>query len=218
MSDQQLAVVAASYLNVLRAGDRIGALLLMREALAAGFPLCTLYEAVLQPAMYEIGRLWQLGQLDVASEHMATAITRGVMELSSARLKPLPSGPPAVIATCVGTELHEIGLRMVADCLEVSGWHTLFLGSNMPIDAIVALAVQYRVGVVAASITIGSHTRFVRDLIDALRQSAIGPQVKILVGGQPFLRIPELWRQIGADGTAPDARGASEWVEAHVRR
>lgn len=218
MKDRQLAEISAGYLATLRSGDRVAALVMMREALTAGVPLCDLYQAVLQPALYEIGRLWQLGQLDVATEHMATAITRGVMELSSSSLKPLPSGPPAVLATCVGAELHDMGLRMVADCLELEGWHTFYLGCNMPLDPIVALAVQHRVAVVAASITIGSHARFVRDLISALRQSEIGARVKILVGGQPFNRIPELWRQIGADGTAPDASGATAWVGAQLRR
>lgn len=216
MSSQALVGLAADYLDALRAGDRITALLLMREALSAGVGLCDLYQVVLQPALYEIGRLWQLGQLDVASEHLATAITRSAMELCSSKLKPLPSGPPLVLATCVGSELHDLGLRMVSDCLEVKGWNTLYLGSNMPIDAIVALAVQHRVAVVAASITIGSHARFVRDLVNALRQSVIGPRVKILVGGQPFNRLPDLWRQLGADGTAADASGAVAWIAGQL--
>lgn len=218
MANLQADNIAARYLAALLSGDRVAAIVLVREALAEGMSLCDLYQSVLQPAMYEIGRLWQIGQLDVASEHLATAITRGVIEVSSSSMKPLLSGPPAVIATCVGSELHEIGLRMVADCLELSGWNTLFLGANMPLDAIVALAVQHRARVVAASITMGSHARFVRDLVSALRQSVIGSSVKILVGGQPFNRIPELWRQIGADGTAVDARAAAAWLEANVRR
>jgi MerR family transcriptional regulator, light-induced transcriptional regulator len=218
VSNEQLAELSAGYLATLRAGDRTEALVLVREAMAAGISLCDLYQAILQPALYAIGRLWQIGQLDVASEHLATVITRSVMELSSNKLKPLPSGPPLIIATCVGAELHDIGLRMVSDCLELGGWNTLYLGCNMPLDAIVTLAIRHRVAVVAVSITIGSHARFVRDLISALRQSPIGPSVKILVGGQPFNRIPELWHQIGADGMASDASGAAEWISTRLNR
>jgi methanogenic corrinoid protein MtbC1 len=72
------------------------------------------------------------------------------------------------------------------------------------------------VAVVAVSITIGSYARYVRELIALLRQSVIGASVQILVGGQPFNRIPELWHQIGADGTAADLRGAVAWVRAHM--
>lgn len=217
MSSEQLARIAGVYLAALRSGDRVAALVQIREALAAGITLWDLYQSVLQPALYEIGRLWQSGQLDVGSEHLATVITRGVMELCSARLKPLPSGPPTVLATCAGGELHDIGLRMVADCLELAGWHTLYLGANMPVDATVALAERRRIAVVAISVTIGSHARFARDLVAALRASTIGSSVRILVGGQPFSRVPELWRQIGADGMAADARGAVEWVRDQLQ-
>lgn len=212
----QIDTIAASYLAALMAGDRRATLQVVQQALAAGMPLIDLYQEVIQPALYDIGQIWACGQLDVASEHVATAITRNVMELCASAITPIPPGPPQIIATCVGPELHDIGLRMVADSLELSGWDTLYLGSNMPLDAIVALAVQHRVAVVAVSITIGSHARYIRDLITLLRRSTIGASVKILVGGQPFNRIPTLWQQIGADGTAADLTGAVAWVRAHV--
>jgi methanogenic corrinoid protein MtbC1 len=32
--------------------------------------------------------------------------------------------------------------------------------------------------------------------------------VKILVGGYPFLIVPDLWKQLDADGSCGDAQGA----------
>lgn len=214
----QIDAIAAYYLAVLRSGDRAAALTLIRKALAQGIPLVDLYQGVLQPALYTIGQLWDAGQIDVADEHMVTAITRSVIEQCASFIKPAASGPPRIIAACVGTELHDLGLHMVADCLEIHGWHTIYLGANMPLDALVAMAVRQHIAVVAVSITIGCHARYVRELISDLRQSAIGATVKILVGGQPFQRIPTLWQQIEADGTAPDAAGAVAWVCANVPR
>lgn len=217
-SAQPLAEISAGYLAALRAGDRVAALLLIREALTAGIPLPELYRHALQPSLYEVGRLWERGEIGVADEHLATAITRSVMELCASRVKPLPSGPPAIISTCVGPELHDVGLRMVTDCLELGGWNALYLGSNMPLDAIVALAARHQVALVAASITMGSYAPAVRELAQALRQSELGPAVKLLVGGQPFIRTPQLWREVGADGTAGDAVEAVAWVSRHVHR
>lgn len=213
---QQPDTIVASYLAALMTGNQMAALQVVHEALAVGMSLEDLYQEVLQPALYDIGRLWENGQLNVANEHIATAITRSVMERCVSVVKPLLAGPPSIIATCAGPELHDIGLRMVADCLELNGWNTLYLGPNMPLDAIVALAIQHRVDLIAVSITVGNHTRYVRDLITSLRQSAIGPTAKVLVGGQLFNRIPELWRQVGADGTAADLTGAIAWVRTHV--
>jgi methanogenic corrinoid protein MtbC1 len=214
----QTDTIVASYLAALMAGDRIAALHVVQVALAEEMSLTDLYQEVLQPTLYEIGQLWEWGQLAVASEHVATAITRSVMEHCASTIPPIPEGPVTIMATGVGHELHDIGLRMVADCLELDGWNTLCLGSSTPLDDVVALAVQHRVAIVAVSITISSYARDLHDLITALRQSAIGAGVKILVGGQPFNRIPNLWHQIGADGTAIDLTGAVAWVRAHVPR
>jgi len=213
---QQPEALAASYLAALMAGDRTAALHLIQRALADGMPLNTIYQEVLQPALYEVGRLWACDQLSVANEHLVTAVTRRVMEVCATTITPPPAGPPQIIATGVGPELHDIGLRMVADGLELRGWNTLYLGGNVPMNAIVALAVQQRVALVAVSITTSSYARYVRDLVTDLRQSAIGARVKVLVGGQPFNRTPELWRQVGADGTAADVTGAVAWVGQHL--
>ena len=50
-----------------------------------------------------------------------------------------------MVATCIGGELHEIGIRMVADFFEMEGWDTYYLGANTPADAVVAeLSAQAR--------------------------------------------------------------------------
>jgi MerR family transcriptional regulator, light-induced transcriptional regulator len=213
---QQLDTIAASYLAALMAGNRFAAHHVVQRALAAEIPLGDLYHEVLQPAMYDIGQLWERGQLDVANEHVATAITQRVLELCASTVTPVPAGPPRIIATCLGPELHDLGLRMVADYLEFSGWSTLCLGGNMPLESVVSLALQHQVAVVAVSITIGSHARYIRDLVGALHRTAAGSTTKVLVGGSLFNRFPDLWRQVGADGTAPDAAGAAAWVREHV--
>jgi len=45
----------------------------------------------------------------------------------------------------------------------------------------------------------------VQELIQAVRSAPDCTAVKILVGGYPFRIVPELWRQLGADGCAQDA-------------
>jgi hypothetical protein len=36
------------------------------------------------------------------------------------------------VAACVSGELHEIGVRMLCDLLEMEGWNTIYLGANVP--------------------------------------------------------------------------------------
>jgi len=67
--------------------------------------------------------------------------------------------------------------------------------------------------VLAISATMSFHAQGVAELIAATR--AAGNPPRILVGGPPFNSLPGLWKDVGADGYAPDAAGAvavaAEW-------
>ncbi|WP_025719581.1 cobalamin B12-binding domain-containing protein [Paenibacillus sp. 1-18] len=57
------------------------------------------------------------------------------------------------MAACVGSEQHEIGLRMLADLFEMDGWDTYYLGANVPDWSLVQAIVSYKADVVAISAT-----------------------------------------------------------------
>jgi methanogenic corrinoid protein MtbC1 len=118
-----------------------------------------------------------------------------------------------VVATCVGGELHEIGVRMVADFFEMEGWDSYYLGANTPAVAILHALDERRADVLAISATMTFHVSAVTELIGRVRAHARasgGARTRplILVGGYPFTVAPDLWRQVGADGSARDARDA----------
>ena len=80
-------VVFSRYVAGLTAGDRRKAIAAIEDGRAAGLDLRTIYLSVLQPALREVGRLWECGEMTVAQEHLATAITQTVMSrLARARL------------------------------------------------------------------------------------------------------------------------------------
>ena len=58
----------SSYLGAIRDGDRRRAFEIIDDARASGLDLGTLYAGVFQPALREIGRLWQENQITVADE------------------------------------------------------------------------------------------------------------------------------------------------------
>ena len=102
------------------------------------------YLHVFQRSQYEIGRLWQSNQISVAQEHLCTAATQLIMS----QLYPFIFGTERrnrrVVAACVGGDLHEIGIRMVADFFEMDGWDTFYLGANVPITDIVQTVIDRR--------------------------------------------------------------------------
>src|SRR5690606_23666308 len=73
------AELSKAYLTAVLGGDRREAFRLVDRACEAGTELSRLYLEVFQPAMREIGRLWQENAITVADEHVATAITQAAM-------------------------------------------------------------------------------------------------------------------------------------------
>lgn len=208
MSDRTFQPIYDDYLAALRQGDRRRALNVARQALNDGVDIRDLYVEIFQPAMHEIGRLWETNEITVAQEHLATAITQSVMAQLYVYLFARPSNGLTLVATCIGGELHELGIRMVADFFELEGWDVYYLGANMPIEDVVNMVNERKANMLAISVTLNNHVPYARELIQAVRTSPIGVTIKVMVGGQPINRSPDIYQTIGADITASNAREA----------
>jgi MerR family transcriptional regulator, light-induced transcriptional regulator len=203
-----LAALAVEFLQALLRGERHVASKLILDSVQQGTPVRDIYLHVFQRTQYEIGRLWQVNQISVAQEHYCTAATQLIMSQLYPHIFGGEKTHGTLVATCVSGDLHEIGARMVCDFFEMDGWHTHYLGANVPTPSVVQTVVELRATVLAISATITYHVRAVAALIVAVRRTPECAGVKILVGGYPFKIAPDLWRTIGADGSAPDAQGA----------
>ena len=198
------------YLAALRAGDRRRALAIVDDARAAGLDLATLYLEVFQPALREIGRLWQENELTVAEEHLATAVTQIAMgRLYADFCATATPGERTLLAACTETERHELGLRMLCDLLEMDGWDARYLGASVPTDSLVSMVVEHRPDVLALSATTAPRLPELRSTIRAVRDACGGAAPFVLVGGRPFLEDESLGRRLGADATASDAAHAA---------
>jgi MerR family transcriptional regulator, light-induced transcriptional regulator len=145
-----------------------------------------------------------------AQEHYCTAATQLIMSQLYPRIFSGERNGQTLVATCVSGDLHEIGVRMVSDFFEMEGWDTYYVGANAPTESVVRTIADRRADVLAISATITSHVRTLKQLIATVRADAACNGVKVLVGGYPFNLAPELWREVGADASAPDAAMAVE--------
>lgn len=200
-----LAPLAHEYLALLQRGERQLACQQILAAAKAGTSVRDIYLGVFQPAQREIGRLWQMNLISVAQEHYFTATTQLIMS----QLYPLvftnQKDHATLVATCVSGNLHEVGIRMLADLFEMRGWKTFYLGSNTPTAAVLETIAERGAQVLAISATLMPHVTTVQNLIVRLRAERRFDHVRVLVGGHPFNLATDLWREIGADGHAHDA-------------
>jgi methanogenic corrinoid protein MtbC1 len=207
-TDSDYHNLANRYLELLFRNDAETAIVLLLNAVHDGLPLKELYLQVLQPAQYELGRLWQTGKITVADEHYCTAATQQVMSRLYPRIFSTLRNGKILVAACSKGELHEIGLRMVADLFELDGWDTHFFSAATPQDSILQTLADTRPDLLALSATMFQHVPDLQILIAAVHAANLPAPLKIMVGGYPFNADPELWRRIGADSTAHGAEEA----------
>jgi methanogenic corrinoid protein MtbC1 len=203
--DQPLASLAQQYLAALLRGERQEASRLILGAVADNVAIKDIYLYVFQRAQREIGRLWHMNQIGVGQEHYCTAATQLIMSQLYPYIFAAERIGRTLVATGVSGELHEIGMRIIADFFEMAGWDTFYLGTNTPAASIVQTIVDRKADILGISVTITFNITALVELIRMVRACETCRHVKILVGGYPFNVEPNLWQQVEADAYAADA-------------
>jgi methanogenic corrinoid protein MtbC1 len=200
--------LARKFTDVLLQGERQTAERMVQDAINAGTTVSDIYVHVFQPALRRVGELWQMNKIGVADEHCFSAAVQMMMSRLHHHVFAAAKSGPRVLAVCAGGELHQIGMRMVADMFEMAGLPTDYLGADLPAESVVEFVTRNKPALIAISATLASHLPPLCQLIAALRDAPGAGARRIMVGGHPFNADPELWRRVGADGYAPDAESA----------
>ena len=201
------------YVEAVLQGNRDAANTLIMSAADEGVGIGDIYLQVLQPAQYEIGRLWQTGVISVAKEHFCTAVAQEIMARLYPRISPEKRTGKRILMACVSGELHQIGARMAADLLEMNGWDSVYIGANTPTRSILQALEEFAPEAVGLSATLSVHLPVAEDIVRSIRGTERGGGIKILVGGNAFVSSRDLWRDIGADAYSADAEEAVKILE-----
>lgn len=173
------------------------------QLIGGGMSVAEVHVGVIQPLMYEVGRRWENGQLDVYQEHaVSEQVKQHVARLSIGAA--VNSDGPRFLGFAVSGNLHDLGIRMVVDILQLSGWNSLYLGSNLPPSSVLAAVRDFRPGVIGISAALDQHIGIVQQTIYYLRQELKEDCPPIMVGGYVFTVNPDLASALGADAVALD--------------
>jgi methanogenic corrinoid protein MtbC1 len=188
MSDS-INVYTADFLKYLLSGNRQKCSAISREYLAQNSSVKDLYENVFKKALYEVGLLWETNKISVATEHLATAITEGILNELYAELESEEKQNNKVVLTCVENELHQVGIKMVADVFEMHGWDSYFLGTGIPTSELVNYIKEVNPNILGISLSIFFNYQNLLRMLTVLRNEF--PDLTIIVGGQAFMHITE---------------------------
>ena len=158
--------------------------------------LVDLFERVITPAAQQVGELWHQARITVADEHFVTQLNQELIAVA-ARLRPGPqSNAERIVLACPPDELHDTGLRMLAQLLTSHGYDVSMLGASTPIASLVDYVRKQQplaVGLsIASPLAIGS----LASTVTALRE-ALG-EITIFVGGRCTDAYPAVATAVGA--------------------
>lgn len=176
--------VYATYQSALLSGNRSVCSKIVTELIQAETPIKELYIHLFQRSLYEVGKLWEQNKISVATEHVSTAITEGLINLCYPLLFSAEHGGKKAVITCTPGEYHQIGARMVADYFELFGWDGYFLGSGTPDDELIKFIREHHPDLLAISISVSFNLGNLMKLVLKIQYQF--PSMPILVGGQAF--------------------------------
>nr|MBA2514291.1 B12-binding domain-containing protein [Solirubrobacterales bacterium] len=158
--------LARRFGDTLRVGDGGAAERVIEEALGLELSPVAVQSLIIAPAMARIGELWEAGAISVADEHLATAISQRVLvRLFEALTVARPRSRERILLAAVEGQHHTLGLRMVADVLEGSGFEVMFLGADVPVESLRGFASQYQPAVTGLAFGIAANIGCLADSI-----------------------------------------------------
>jgi methanogenic corrinoid protein MtbC1 len=187
--------------------DRIGASRIIDQALASGVTPGEVLTEILDPALLQLGQMWERRAAALAQVFVASKVAEDILQRCVRRQSSLPVVPPkgAVVIGNIQDDFHSLGRRIVKSFLEVAGWQVHDLGSDVAAEQFVDWALEVDAAVIGVSAmmqTTALNIRKVRDLIDA---RGLADRLRLAVGGAVFNWRPELVDEVGGDGTAASA-------------
>jgi methanogenic corrinoid protein MtbC1 len=193
------AALAESFLRQALDGNQGAAYQTIIAADDVGLPLARLFGEVLQPALTELGRRWEHGELLVAQEKEVSELARDLIADLSLRHAHTPANGPALVAACVEGERHELGLRMVCGLFRAEGWAVHYLGADVAPRFLLEAVQLHRPKVILLSVKLAKNLPAVKEAIDVLSTELSSEHVPpIVVGGQLAIEQSEALRAWGA--------------------
>ena len=155
-------------------------ILLLKASSKMSQPL--LIENLIIPLMYKVGDMWLDGAIRVANEHLASAVIRSFLTNLIDQHIPAENAPIIISATPRGQD-HELGALIVAVVAAAVGWKVIYLGSNLPVEEIIAVSENLEAKVVALSIVYpNDDPQLKKDLINLNKM--LPSNVSLIVGGR----------------------------------
>lgn len=171
--------------NLEKADDVIG------EALVVSTPEDTILK-VISPNIADMGILWEQGEINVATEHLATNFLRQRL-LSWMLGGPPPRTTKPLVMACAPDEWHEGSLLVLSSILRRRRWPIAYLGQALPLPDLATYVGQIQPNLVVLVAMTEKSAEALSEWPQYLPEAAAKNHPVIGYGGRIFIHQPE-WR------------------------
>jgi MerR family transcriptional regulator, light-induced transcriptional regulator len=179
-------ITESTLLRSLIDGGEEAAASILITAYLEGQPLTEIIDLLVCPAMREVGNLWHQGEINVASEHLATrTVIAALYKLRNAL--PVPEMKNGVSVCCaMEGDLHELPTLLAQIVIENEGLEVINFGASTPLYCLANEVARHAPKFICVSATvINDPERLARDYQD-FRQKTANLGIPIILGGRVF--------------------------------
>ena len=202
--ENNMTDLTKDFMEALLALDRLAAKQILQDQTDRLAPTVFIEEVVVA-ALERIGAGWQAGTFALSQVYMAGRICEELIDEILPPRSPERKDRPKM-AVCVLADHHKLGKVIVYSLLRASGFDLLDY-DTIEVDDLVARVAKDRIEILLISVLMLPSALKVTQVREQL--TAVGLDLKIIVGGAPFRFDDGLWREVGADAMC---RSASEVV------
>ena len=172
-----------------------------------------LVSKIITETLYEIGEEWEKGDVALSQIYMSGRICEDIVKKVFNEIQqPTINHPKMAIVTL--QDYHLLGKKVVYSVLKSSGFVIIDFGSVNSTDILVEKTIENNVEILLISTLMYHSALKIKDVVQLFRDK--NHQIKILVGGAPFIFDTRLWEQVNADamGVSPsDAISVlNQWI------
>ncbi len=160
---------------------------------------------ILEPALEEIGRLWETEKISLAAGYLAGKVAETILQRASQKEEALPITRGPVIIGNIEDDYHSLGRKLVGIFLATAGWKVIDLGNDITPKEFVDAAIFYKATIIGASAMMFTTAQNIKKLRAEIDQRGLNGKIKLAAGGAVFKARPELVAEVGGDGTATNA-------------
>lgn len=184
----------------------------VNDLIARGISRETIYLDLLTNAARRLGELWEEDLCDFTDVTIGLCRLHQVLREQSSLYDVEYAGraqAPKILLATACADQHVFGVVMVAEFFRREGWAVWCEPAAAQAELLKLVAKEW-FDVIGLSAACTTNADLIGDEITALRAASRNPDVSVLVGGRLFAERPDLVAEVGADGSASDARLAAE--------